>query len=318
MVARHLAPSLVLAAALWLPAAATAQSDIDDLFGSIDDDDSGEDATRGASTDEDDAEAALAGDDIDGEAGAEDLAGELDEEEEGDLFGDGPPAPFHLRLAAGAGVGVRSIDLPRDGLVYEVRSGVFPAVELGFGLDYDASEAWTVGLLLRYQTSLGLVLRERRTDGSEQTRDTRSSRLEAGLSTTVRFGAGPFGIGGALGYAIVNLHPQGHLLTPAFHLGGPFARLSLAFGFLDNRLRLRVGPEAHLVVQVGDELLEVTSLRGSTAGMGLGGEASLELDVAPLTFGLTYRELHRSVDSGGDATVNDVARFATFRLTGEL
>lgn len=315
----------VLAMALGLPLSAAAQDD-DYAVPSVFDDSRGE--TDGAnSAPEGDAPLDDEHDDVaqdddgfgDGVFGDGESGGDDGLEDDGSLFGEPEPSPFVVRLSIGAGFGIRSLDLPRDRLVYEVRTGLAPALEAAFALEYAAGGPWTFALLTRYQTTVGMVLVERRTDSSEQRRDTRASRLEVGVTTTLRFGDGPLGVAAALGYAISDLRPRGHLLTPAYHLGGPFGRLELVAEIVAERLRLRVGPEAHMIMQVGQELVDNTDLQGTADGLGFGGEAVVEYVLAPFALGLSYREIHRSVSAGAaDAEVKDVSRFATFRLTGEL
>src|SRR6185295_15623646 len=97
--------------------------------------------------------------------------------------------PWSLHLSAGVGAGTRDFDLPQDGVIDQTRSGAFPAAELEFELDHLVSDRVMLGLLIRYQSSIGLRLVEHLTDGSEHARDTRSHRLELALAPTFRFDA---------------------------------------------------------------------------------------------------------------------------------
>jgi hypothetical protein len=110
-------------------------------------------------------------------------------------------APWSLKLSAGAGIGSRSLDLPMDGRIYQTRSGFFPAVELGFELDHNVSDAVSVGLLIRYQSSVGLRLIEHLTDGTEHPRATRSEQLQLAITPTWRLDSrGHWALAAALGY----------------------------------------------------------------------------------------------------------------------
>ena len=240
-----------------------------------------------------------------------------DEAQEAPTPSTAPRAPWSLSLAAGLGAGSRELDLPRDGVVYQVRSGLFPAVELGFELSHDLSQDFTLGLLARYQTSLGLALVEKLTDGSEHSRSTRSHHLELGLAPTLRLDAqGRWALAAAVGFHVSELDPEAHLITPSYFMSGPFLRVELQLPLASDRVRLRIGPEAQWIAQVGRELLD----RGIRAGgLGAGGSATLELALARhWTVAASYRELRSWLDSSQASSFVDVSRFVTARLSGTL
>lgn len=226
-------------------------------------------------------------------------------------------APWSLELSAGLGAGSRELDLPRDGVVYQVRSGLFPAVELGFALSHDLSQDLTLGLLARYQSSLGLRLVEQLTDGSEHSRATRSHRLELGVAPTLRLDAqGRWALSAAVGFHVSELDPEAHLITPSYFMAGPFLRVELQLPLASDRLRLRIGPEAQWIAQIGQELLDRDV---SAGGLGAGGTATLELVVARhWTVAVSYRELRSWLSSSQRGSFEDVSRFMTARLSGTL
>jgi hypothetical protein len=227
------------------------------------------------------------------------------------------PATWSLRLSAGGGIGSREFAWPMDGSINQARTGVFPAVDLGFDLDHVVSKAIQVGLLVRYQSSIGLVLVEHLTNGDEQARDARSHRLELGIVPTVRFDARRrWALSGAIGYGISDFRPQGHLVTPAYFLAGPYLRVELQLPLGSDRVRLRVGPEAQWIVQIGQELVQRSV---ATGGWGVGGAAALEVVLSQRwILAATYRELRSWLDSPPSGTFEDVTRFVTGRLTGAL
>jgi hypothetical protein len=235
--------------------------------------------------------------------------------------GNEPPSStlpnWRLRLAAGAGFGMRDLDLPRDGSVYETRTGVFPAIDVGFALDHAFSADLSLGLRARYQTSVGLRITEHHTGGSERTQHLRSHRVEAALASSVRFDArGLWVLTAWLGYGLCDLRPEVHLETPGYGLGGPFLRADLQLPLGTDRLRVRLGPEAQWIIQVGKELEHAGF---ATNGVGLGGAVTLEIVLSDRwSVDATYNELRAWLDSPQSQSLQDVSRFVTARLTGAL
>jgi len=227
------------------------------------------------------------------------------------------PSAWSLRLSADLGVGVRSFSVPMNGVVYQTDTGPFPLAGVGFELDRHASRDVSLGLLLRYQSSVGLGIVEQHTDGSERPLDARANRIELGLTPTFRFDAeGRWALCLAAGYGILGFRPVGHLVTPGFSLDGPHLRVQLQVPLLSDVLRLRVGPEAQWLSHVGSELVE----RGvASHGFALGGEAGLELALSQrFMLHAVYRETHAFVDSSQAQSFEDTARFVTARFSGKL
>jgi hypothetical protein len=231
-----------------------------------------------------------------------------------------PPAPrgWSLRLGGELGVGSRDLDLPVDGIVQQTRTGLFPALGVSFALDHAASDDATLGLLVRYQTSIAHEIVERHTDGSEHPTDVRAHRLELGLVPSVRFDdAGSWALAGSAGYSFCNFRPGAHhLITPAYSLGGPHLRVELRLAPWGELLRLRVGPQVQWIVHVGSDL----RARGvAERGLGLGGEAALEFGLGGRwTLHAAYVELRSWADSSQTQSFADVARFLTAGLSGAL
>jgi hypothetical protein len=224
---------------------------------------------------------------------------------------------WSLDMSAGAGIGMRALDLPSDGVVYQTRTGVFPAADLAFELDHAPSNTFRIGLHARYQTSIGLHITEQHTDGSEHEQTARSNRVEVAIAPTLRFDdAGQWALIGSLGWCFSELRPESHVFTPAYVLSGPFLRAELLLPLGTERLRLRLGPEAQWIVQVGGELRE----RGmASSGLGAGGSAAIQLVIGGgWIVDATYRELHSWLDSPQAQSLHDASRFVTARLTGSL
>jgi hypothetical protein len=225
---------------------------------------------------------------------------------------------WSLRLSGELGVGSRDFDVPVDGVVQQTRTGLFPALGVGFALDHAASDDVSLGLLVRYQTSVAHGIVERHTAGSDHPLNVRSHRLELGVVPSVRLdGEGRWALAATAGYSVRSFRPEAHhLITPAYGLGGPHLRVELKLAPFGELIRLRVGPEVHWIVQVGDDLLA----RGiADRGLGLGGEAALELAVGGRwTVHVAYVEMRSWADSSQSRSFVDVARFLTAGLAGTL
>jgi hypothetical protein len=138
------------------------------------------------------------------------------------------------------------------------------------------------------------------------------------LAATIRFGSShSWYIAPALGYGVRSLRAEIHqLLTPSYSLGGPLGRVTLRVPFGDD-VGLRIGPEVQWL-SVGAALRE---LNVESSGIGLGGDAALEIAIAKrLSLEFTFREAHAILSSSErkGASASDAERFITARLVGEI
>lgn len=220
-----------------------------------------------------------------------------------------------LRLSAGAGIGTRDFDLPRDGVIYTHGTGIFPALDLGFALDHRASSAFGLGLHARYQRSIGLTVIEQHAGGTTREQALRSQSIELAVAPELRFDSeGRWALATSFGYGISDLRPEVHLETPGYFLAGPFLRVELQVA--SGSVRLRLGPEVQWVAQVGRELVDEGV---ASSGIGAGAGASVELQLGPHWFvDVSYRELRIWLDSAQESSFQDIARFATAGLSGAL
>jgi hypothetical protein len=225
---------------------------------------------------------------------------------------------WSLELSAEVGTGSRDFDLPMDGVVYRTQTGMFPAAGLGFELDHTASDDISLGLLVRYQSSIVHGIVEQHTDGSEHPLDVRSLRLELAFAPQLRLdGSGDWVLAASAGYGLSDFRPEAHhLVTPAYSLAGPHLRLELQLANLFDVIRLRVGPEVHWIVDVGRDLID----RGmAEQGVGLGGEAGIDILLGRrFMIQATYREMRSWLDSSQTDSFQDVTRFMTVRVSGRL
>lgn len=223
---------------------------------------------------------------------------------------------WSLQLAAEAGIGMRDIRLPSDNVIYQISTGIHPALGVAFALDYHRSERVSVGLRARYQSSVGLALDEQLTGGAVHTRKTRSHHFELGITPSVHWTESGWAIHGSIGYSVSELDPLNHLVTPSFHLAGPHLGMGVRVPLGSPRVCLSVGGDGQLTLQVGDEL----QARGISArGLGAGASAALELRVGEHWWiAATYRELHYWLGSEDGASFQDSARYLTAQLRGTL
>lgn len=232
------------------------------------------------------------------------------------LAQDADPLPWSVQLAAEVGVGMRDIRLPRDNVIYEISTGVYPALGVGFGLSHHSSERFSVGLMARYQSSLGLVLDEQLTGGTPHRRNTRSHLFEVGVAPSLHWKESGWALSGMIGFSVSELDPLNHLATPSYHLGGPHARIAVRIPLGSERFGLNVGGEGQLTLLVGDEL----RMRGVSAqGFGAGVNAALEARLgAHWGIAVTYRELRYGLGTQQGPGFTDAARFITAQLRGTL
>jgi hypothetical protein len=222
-----------------------------------------------------------------------------------------------FRIAAEGGIGTRSFELPMDGVVYRTDTGLFPVAGVGLEVEHAASAKIAIGVLARYQSSVGLGIVELHTDGSRVPIEVRAHRFEAGVTPTFRFDdEGRWALALCAGYGVLGFRPLLHLVTPAYTLAGPFLRAQLQVPLVSDALRLRAGPEGQWIAQVGDQLEQHGV---ASSGVGLGGAAALELLLGRhVVVSASYREAWSLLGSSQAQSFKDVARFVTARVEWTL
>lgn len=245
-------------------------------------------------------------------------AAEVDEEEEDEEEGGADDeTPIEVRIAAGAGMGTRSVEWATPSGRSAVDLGAFPALDIGASLWF-GDEGFALGTEVVYQSSFGHEVDEVHEGGSARPMAIRSHRVGIGLTPELRFGDDDKGVrlGLSVGYGVRSLRPAvHHLLTPDFSIGGPTARLVLHIPIGDDVV-LALAPEGQLLMQVSDEFQEL-GVQGS--GIAFGGDASLQIHLdGAFHMELTYRESHASLGSSLGDSASDVERYATARLLGVL
>jgi hypothetical protein len=225
-----------------------------------------------------------------------------------------------LRAAAfvGSGIGTRSLRRPVPGGSQRLDTSVFPAAELGLEVHAWPERALSLGFLLNYQTSLGLTVEERPPFALPNEVGTRSERAEFSVGPIFKLaeGSGAARIAIPLGGILRNFWPEARdMLTPRYTLIGPAARIELWLQ-LGERLRLRVGPEAHWLAFIGPEL-KVDGV--ASQGVALGAEVHLTLQLSEhFALELNVRQSNALASSTSGPSFSDVERFVTARVVGVL
>jgi len=172
---------------------------------------------------------------------------------------------------------------------------------------------------LRYQTSIGLRVEQRASFALPYTISARAERGELSVAPIVRLEDGPLApsLAFPIGLGVRTFWPDVHeppLL--GYSLLGPQLRVELIWPLVES-VRLRLGPELQWIIAVDHALRDegVTSMGGA-----VGGELSVQVRLGKIfSLDLCYRESHAFASSTNSGPIfNDVERFMTLRLLGEL
>ncbi|MFI5306528.1 MAG: hypothetical protein ACHQ53_04195 [Polyangiales bacterium] len=231
-----------------------------------------------------------------------------------------PVSPMRVAPFVGFGFGTRAFVRPTAmSTGQRLPTVFFPAAEIGLGATLWPANRFSLGLLLRYQTSVGLRVEQRPPFALPYTISARAERGELSVAPIVRLDDGPTApsLAFPIGLGIRTFWPAVH--EPPFlgySLLGPQLRVELIWPLVE-RVRLRFGPELQWIVAVDKALRdEGVSQMGAAAG----GEGSLQVRLSPVfSLDLFYRESHAFASSTNTGPIfNDVERFLMLRLTGEL
>ena len=307
--------SLALAlCALWIAPPVRAQHvDLDAAF-SEDSDESSAGEDRDSSDDSADSSS-------EGEAEASGDADSGGEPGEADATATAPAsgAAVEAQLSLGAGIGTRSFLRPTTLGAQRLNDVLFPAVDVGLALHAWPDDSFSLGVLLRYQSSLGLEIDERPLFGLPTSLDVRAERIEVSVAPTFRLGdsSTSVALGFPLGFAMRTFWPEANeFRTPGYSLAGPQLRAELIIPFSES-FGLRLGPELIWALAIDDS---ITSQGVASQAIAIGGEAALHLQLgAVLGIELCYRESHAFASTTvTTALFEDVERFAVVRLVGSL
>lgn len=247
--------------------------------------------------------------------------GDLDEDAQAPIAREAPASPepaVRTEVAAGMGVGTRSFSRPTRAGEQQLPDAVFPAVDAALRVHVWPRAAFSIGVLLRYQSSLGLTVEDEPSFALPNRVDVRAERVELSAAPTLRLGesgADP-ALAFPVGLTLRSFWPEVHeTQTPGYSLFGPHLRAELIVRF-GGVLTLRFGPELQAIIAIDRSLRDEGVDR---AGFAYGGEALLQVPLGPV-FGLelAYRESHAVVPTYwiDRDEFRDVERFASLRLSG--
>jgi hypothetical protein len=267
----------------------------------------------------------------------EDAEAEASESPEADATADEPEAPAEeaaadaeatvaepgddvvARAFFGGGLGTRSIRRPVVGGVQRSGTLFFPVADVGIAVRLFPRDKFTLDVLARYETSLGLVVKEPLLFALDNEVDVRSEHAEISVAPGWQLGSTPTAarVTIPIGATFRNFWPADHhLQTPRYTLIGPQARIEFQ-ATLGSFARLRVGPEAQLYGIIGSDLTDAGGV--SSPSFAVGAEASLEFRLSStFVLEIEYRQSNAFASSTVGPSFLDVERFATVRLAGEM
>jgi len=289
-------------------------SDEDD--GSADSEDESSDDSTGSSA-ESEPESEPEGD---ADSGGEPSEGEGEGEDSASAPAEAAgPAAVEVGASLGAGIGTRSFLRPTKLGAQRLNDVLFPAADVGLSVDVWPRDSFSLGFLLRYQSSLGLEITEHPEFALPTALDARAERLEVTVAPTFALGDGPNSLALAfpLGFGMRTFWPEANeYRTPGYSLAGPQLRAELRIPFSDS-FGLRLGPELLWALALDDSL---TSQGVDSQAIAIGGEAALHIQLgAVIGIELCYRESHAFASTSiTTALFEDVERFAVARLVGSL
>jgi hypothetical protein len=218
----------------------------------------------------------------------------------------------------GAGIGSRSFQRPTRVGGQAMEDQFFPAAEVGLQMRAWPEESFSLYVLLRYQTSLGLVVEEQPLFALPNRVDVRADRGELSVAPVFRLGNSTHSprLAVPVGMTLRSFWPALHnLMTPRYTMWGPHARIELHVP-IGGIFTVRVAPEFQWIAHYSSWLTDSTV---SSMGIALGGEASLRLALGSV-FGveISYRQSTAMANVAYGPTFRDVERFLTARVNGTL
>jgi hypothetical protein len=221
-----------------------------------------------------------------------------------------------VELSAGLGVGSRSFERPTPSGVQVLDTTPFAAADLSLRVDALRASALQLGVLVRYQTSLAMMVETQPLFALPREVTARSSRVELSVVPALRLGANLDAPRLALpvGVSARTFWPETHdKATFGYSLIGPHVRPELVWPL--GPATLRVGPELQWIVAM-DRALRRDGV--SAQGFSIGMDASLGLALdASWGLELSYRQARAfAAGKNGRADFTDAERYVTLRLSG--
>jgi hypothetical protein len=220
---------------------------------------------------------------------------------------------------AGFGFGTRSFERPTLLGGQRLPTAYFPVADVGLGVTFLPNARFSLAVLLRYQTSIGMHITERPPFALRNELGARSERAELSVAPTFKVGDSEQSLAFSfpVGLQVRTLWPDVHeSMTPGYSLIGPHVRAEL-LATITPQLKLRIGPELQWIVAIDRSIRQDGVADQGTA---IGGEAALQLQLGSW-FGLDlcYRESHAFASSNNAGPIfKDIERFVTARFIGTL
>jgi hypothetical protein len=222
-----------------------------------------------------------------------------------------------VQAGAGFGFGTLSYVRPTAAGTQKLPNTPFAAAEFLLRTRIRPEAAFSLDVLLYYQTSVGLQVQLDPLFALPEDVDARSQRGEASIAPVLRLGGASSNLAIAfpVGFALRSFAPRVHQYDIAdYILGGALVRPELRLQ-LGEWVDLQAGPELQWLFMVD------SSLRDEGAccqGFAVGGQGAVQARVGEnLRVALAYRQSHAFVPAGG-WRFKDVERFLTVRVGGEL
>jgi hypothetical protein len=266
---------------------------------------------------EPDSEATFESDDAEPEAAPEERDAQAQDEPESAAAAAADSGEAQRLLAAiqiGIGAGQRGVALTdaRGGL-QSLDTDYYPVLDLGLHGAVSLSSLFSLGLQLRYQTSLGLHAKETPTGRLGEDTSLRSHHVQFGVVPSFRFAESEDAatLQLLLGWAVRGLRSVTDVTIPAFTLHGPLLRAELEIP-IGNFFAVRLAPELLAIVGVSSELRAQAGIDGG--GYGLGGEFVIAVRAQPwLAFELSYRQARISLATHRPTAFTDTEQYVTLR-----
>jgi len=228
-----------------------------------------------------------------------------------------PPAPagpaFIFELSAGPGAATRQATLPTRVGVHDLDTGLFPGLALGLRITAPVGSQFLVRASADYRTSLGLQGKEMQR-ATEMSTPLRAHSVGFGIAPGYRFAAADsVSVLLHVGWYFRGLRPIAQLALPEVSWHGAVFRPELELPIADGVVTLRFAPELVIIAGLYTTLPDDSGL--AHTGLGIGGEASLEVRLAAaLALRLDYRESHATFRTAWAQNLSDVERFAAIRV----
>jgi len=253
------------------------------------------------------------------------VAAQAEDEAQDDSAAPAPEASaqsaseLHARLSVGAGLGMRSIEVPSSEGLRKLETGLIPVAGIRVaGRFRDGSHF--LGLRLSYQSGVHTRAIDDVGDHSLVASEVaiRSHRFEGGLLPGLILSrersAGSLAL--FAGYGLRAFGSVEVVRVPRFTLHGPVLRLELTLPLVDW-LRLRLAPEAQLVLSMSEALRNLANL--PTTAFGFGGEADLQARWSPTwSAQISYRESHVRATGLEARQFTDAERYLLLELTYQV